>query len=153
MTKTTSRVLTVTVLAAVMIVLMMVVARLQRPPSGPVPIAYDREQCAECRMLVSEPAFAAQIQTRDGRVLDFDDPGCLFEWWDEARPTPEVHAGYFHHLREDRWLSLDEAAFVDVSPTPMGFGVGAVPRGTEGARSLEDTRARLHAKRTGGAHP
>lgn len=130
-----------------------VVWQTQQLPSGVVPVAWDKAACAHCRMMVSERPFAAQLQLKDGRVLDFDDPGCLFEWWDEARPAPELHAGYFHHLREDRWLSLEEVAFVEVSPTPMGFGVGAVPRDTAGALSLDETRARLRAKRAGGSQP
>lgn len=148
MTKTTSRVLTVTVLAAVMIALMMVVARFQRPPGGPVPIAYDREQCAECRMLVSEPAFAAQIQTRDGRVLDFDDPGCLITY--EETQHPDEHAVYFHELRGDRWLPKERTVFVSVDHSPMGYGLGAAEVGTPGAISFEEARARVLARGRGG---
>ena len=31
------------------------------PADGPQPIAYDREACSHCRMLISEPRFAAQL--------------------------------------------------------------------------------------------
>ena len=45
--------------------------------SQPAPIAFDREPCAHCRMLISDPAFAAQLENADGEVASFDDPGCL----------------------------------------------------------------------------
>jgi hypothetical protein len=108
----------------------------EAPPSGPAPVAWDREACAHCRMHLGERGFAAQLQLRTGRVLHYDDPGCLFRHIQEL-PAEQVHAMYFHHLREERWLSRDEVAFVEVSPTPMGFGLGAVEKGTPGALTFE----------------
>jgi hypothetical protein len=94
-------------------------------------------------MLIGEAAFAAQLQAQDGQVFDFDDPGCLLRF--EAEREPAVHARWFHHLREERWLSGDEAAFVDVKPTPMGYGLGAVEAGTPGALPLDAARRRVAA--------
>jgi NosL len=113
------------------------------PASGPVPVAWDKETCAHCHMHIGEPGFAAQLQTRDGAVLDFDDPGCLFEWM--ARHTPPVSALYFHHASADRWLTAADVAFIRKSPSPMGFGLAAVDPGTPGSISLEDARAEVLA--------
>lgn len=115
-----------------------------RPPEGPVEVDWDREVCARCRMHVSERAFAAQLQTEDGQVLVFDDPGCAFLYLEES-PEVRVHALYFQHVEEDRWIPQEEVAFVPVEHSPMGYGLGAVTRGTEGALSLEDARARVQA--------
>lgn len=109
------------------------------PANGPVPVAWDKTPCAHCAMHVGEPAFAAQLQTQDGQVLDFDDPGCLFRYLAEKRPEPS--AMYFHHVSEDRWLSRAEAGFVSHSPTPMGYGFAAVDRAAPGALSLESAQA------------
>jgi copper chaperone NosL len=111
------------------------------PPEGPQPIVWDREPCAHCRMLISDPAFAAQLHTTDGAVESFDDPGCLFARLAARRPA--VHALWFHHVREDRWLRADAVAFERVDPTPMDFGLGAVDAGTPGALSLEQAQARV----------
>jgi copper chaperone NosL len=118
----------------------------ERLPEGPVDVVWDREACAHCRMHVGEHAFAAQLQVKDGRVLHFDDPGCLLEY--EAKARPDVHAVYFHHLREDRWLPRERTGFVPVSPTPMGYGLGAVEVGTPGAVPPAEALARL--QREGG---
>src|SRR5690606_29231849 len=84
--------------------------RLERLPEGPVPLAWDRTACAHCHMHVGEPALAAQLQTKDGAVLHFDDPGCLLLHLEkEAR---EMHAIYFRHLREERWIPAVRVAFV-----------------------------------------
>jgi copper chaperone NosL len=111
------------------------------PAEGPQPIAYDREPCSHCRMLISEPRFAAQLETRDGEVRSFDDPGCLLAA-QAARPQ-ETRAVWFHHVREDRWLDTGSVAFVEIEGTPMGYGLGAVDAGSPDALSLEAARARV----------
>ena len=114
-----------------------------RPPEGPVPVAWDRVACAECNMLVSEPAFAAQLHTHDA-VHHFDDPGCLFRF--EDREGPQVRARWFHHLREERWIPGDAVAFVPTEPTPMGYGLGAVTEGNGAALSPEAAREHARAR-------
>ncbi len=126
---------------------------LARPPGlpeGPLPVSWNRERCARCGMLVGEPAFAAQVQTPDGKVLSFDDPGCLL--LHEAEQHPPRHAVWLHHHAEARWVRLEAAAFVAVErPTPMGYGLGAIERGTAPnpltpAEALQRVRARDAAR-------
>lgn len=117
-------------------------------PDGPVEIVWDKAACACCSMHVGEPPFAAQLTTKAGETLAFDDPGCLFLYVEEQRP--EVHAIWFRHLREPRWLPIDAVAFVPVEPTPMGFGLGAVEPGTPGAIGLDVARERCLERLHGG---
>ncbi len=111
---------------------------------GPDPIAFDRESCTHCHMLISDPSFAAQLQTADGEIFNFDDPGCLLRW--RAEHSPRVRAIWFHHVREARWLSEAEVAFAPVARTPMGYGLGAVDASTPDALSLVQAEARLAAR-------
>ena len=100
-----------------------------RLPDGPVPPHWDHTRCARCAMLISEPGFAAQVQRRDGTVLHYDDPGCLLVHGSAARGAlSDAHAVWFHHRREDRWLSLDEVGFLPTRHSPMDFGLAAVAR-------------------------
>jgi len=122
-------------------VLALLVIRLQRPAVGPVEIVWDREPCTQCRMLIGDRAFAAQIQTQDGRILNFDDPGCLLKY--EVERAPAVRAIYFHKWKGEGWLTLDEVAFVPVPHSPMGYDLGAVEEGTPGSISLEAARSRV----------
>lgn len=113
----------------------------QQLPAGVVPVAWDKEACAHCRMHVGERGFAAQLQLADGRVLNFDDPGCLFGW-QEANPA-KVHATWLHHHTEDRWLSREQAGFVAAHPTPMGFGIAAVDASAPGAIDWDGAKRRV----------
>ena len=117
------------------------VSSAQELPDGPVPIAFDKEACAYCHMHVGDPKFAAQLQTKDGRVYNFDDPGCMLRYDEEQHP--QVHAIYFRDVHEGCWLERSRAAFVRVSPTPMGFGLGAVDKETPGAIAWDAARKEL----------
>jgi hypothetical protein len=116
-----------------------------RLPAGPVTTVFDKEACAYCKMHVGEPPFAAQLQTRRGDVWFYDDPGCLADHLIDE--NPDVHAIWFRHLREPRWVAAEQAAFVPVQPTPMGFGYGAVDAGEAGGLTFAAFRAYVHAKR------
>jgi hypothetical protein len=96
-------------------------------------------------MLISDPAFAAQLRAEDGSVESFDDPGCLLAAQGERRAL-EI---WFHHLREERWIPGDRVAFEPVARTPMGYGLGAVDAGTPGALDLEAARARVAGRGAG----
>lgn len=117
-----------------------VVVRSQAMPEGPRPVVWDREACAECRMTVSDPRFACQLQTTDGQVLDFDDPGCLFHYM--AEHDPAVRALYFRASDEDRWLARDEVAFVAGPHSPMGYDLAAVPAGHPSTMDFAAARTR-----------
>jgi hypothetical protein len=118
-------------------------------PDGPVEVVWDKAACAHCSMHLGEPAFAAQLTTTAGQTLFFDDPGCLFEHVAAARP--DVHATWFRHLREERWLPAAAAGFVAVDHSPMGFGLGAVDAGAPGAMSLAQATVRCLGPRDGAA--
>lgn len=108
---------------------------------GPRPIVWDREVCAECGMHIGDPAYAAQIQTQAGEVLNFDDPGCLLLY--VAHEHPSVRAMYFHEYAGDRWLARGEVTFVERprDQTPMGWGLAAAARDHTPELSFEQATA------------
>lgn len=115
-------------------------------PDGPADVVWDKSACAHCRMHLGEPGFAAQLTTTAGTTLLFDDPGCLFEYLADA--TPAVHAIWFHHASEQRWLRAPAVAFAPVSTSPMGFGLAATDPGTVGAIDYDAARARCTPSHT-----
>lgn len=116
----------------------------QQLPNGPARVVWDQDACAHCKMHLGEPAFAAQLHLKSGDIFFYDDPGCLILDMEEKT---ELHAVYFHHHREDRWLSGEEVAFISVANTPMGFGYGAVAADTPQAISLSLLRSKLGGRR------
>ena len=113
-------------------------------PEGAVPVVWDREVCGHCKMHVGDPRFAAQLQTANGDVLNFDDPGCLFDYL--ASHDAPVYALYFRNHAADGWLAQSDAGFIAVEDSPMGYGLAAVPKDTEGARGLDWAKSRVEGR-------
>ncbi len=44
---------------------------------GPKPIHYGKDQCAYCRMTISDMRFGCQLVTTKGRAYNFDDAQCM----------------------------------------------------------------------------
>jgi copper chaperone NosL len=104
-------------------------------PDGAVPVVWDGEVCGHCKMHVGDPRFAAQLQTTSGDVLNFDDPGCLFDYLQSHEVS--AHAIYFRNYDEDGWLTESEVAFLPVEDSPMGYGIRAVSKGTPEAQDID----------------
>ena len=132
-----AKIIKILLLALAVVVAVMAFIRFNRVtlPGGAVPVVWDSEVCGHCKMHVGDPRFAAQLQTSDGDVLNFDDPGCLFDYLDAHDVS--LHAVYFRDHLGDDWLSQTEAAFLPADDTPMGYGIRAVPQGTPDAQDWD----------------
>lgn len=119
------------------------VMRTQALPEGPQPVAWDKEPCAHCHMHVSEPPFASHLILTDGRVLHFDDPGCLFRY--VVANEPAVHQSWFRDHTQARWLSGESARFVTVPMSPMGYLQGATTGPADLGQSFDEAVAAVRA--------
>lgn len=120
--------------------IVLVVRSSQQLPGEVQPIEWHRQPCAHCQMLIGDPAHAAQLITRDGDVLAFDDPGCALRYLDEHQPS--IHRLWFHHGAAERWLPADAVGFTTGATTPMASGLLAVDRDVPGAIDLAAARSR-----------
>ena len=91
---------------------------------GPVrPVSIDRanDQCASCRMIVSDARFAAQLDAPGEEPLFFDDLRCLRDGLAGARPLPPGAVIFVTDFRTGAWVPASGAVFarVDAIATPM----------------------------------
>ncbi|GDX79070.1 hypothetical protein LBMAG42_08810 [Deltaproteobacteria bacterium] len=110
-------------------------------PNAPPVVHYDLDACADCGMLVSDPAYASAIVTKDGKTLAFDDPGCLFHYM--VTKLPDVRGMWFHDGAADHWLRESEVGFVPGSTSPMGSGLKPAPVATPGALSVGEASSQV----------
>lgn len=101
-------------------------------PAGPRPIAYGRDECAYCRMVVSDPRFGAALVTSKGRTVVFDSVECLASWYtlsrgDRGRDVARTlwvsdfnHPGALLEASRARYLRVPGPA------SPMGKGLLAI---------------------------
>lgn len=107
--------------------------------------AWDKQPCAHCHMLVSDPDSAAQLITSQGERLYFDDVGCMASYLaDNAQRARHswVHVG-------SQWLQASAAHYRAGAATPMGFGI--VPA-VSGALDWAAVTKAVAAQRTAGAN-
>jgi copper chaperone NosL len=106
-------------------------------PPAPREIAIGVDACRYCHMAIDAPERAAQWIGDDGRVLVFDEPGCLVAWLDEH---PEARGeAYFAAAEDGRWIAAADARFVrGGARTDMGFDVVAFGDTAAAARAAAD---------------
>ena len=76
---------------------------------GPKPINFGKDQCAHCRMTVSDARFASQLVTAKGRVYNFDDVQCMVAFVEGGGVAREEVAHYYlpDYTNENKLLSAD----------------------------------------------
>jgi len=99
-----------------------------QPPSEPQPpaIAYGRDVCDACGMIISDAKFAAATVTTDGKTFKFDDAGEMFSYH-AKHPELQVRAWFAHDYNSQQWIPGSTAFYViakDIK-SPMGTGVVA----------------------------
>ncbi len=95
------------------------------PGSGPEPIAYGRDACAQCRMHMGQRGFAAEMRDREGKLSKYDDVGCLLRAMVAAHE--EIPAAWVEDHDDGTWVPLLDAQLVRAANvgTPMGYGLVA----------------------------
>ena len=91
---------------------------------GPVrPAAIDRanDQCASCRMVISDPRTAAQVAAPGEEPRFYDDPVCLRRGLKDGAPLPAGAAVFIVDYRTGEWEPIEGAVFVRLAAadTPM----------------------------------
>jgi copper chaperone NosL len=100
---------------------------------GPRPLAYDGETCAHCRMTLTDRRFGGELVLRTGRVIPFDDPGCLITYLaHESGLADRVESLWVSDfLPPHELLEARQAIFLasDSIRSPMDFRLAALPPG------------------------
>lgn len=97
-------------------------------PRGPQPILVGADLCAFCRMTILDERVAAEYLV-SGRVLKFDDAGCLRDWV-LARDAGRSGTAWLRDYAGTAWLEAEAAILVaGAVATPMSTNVVAVASG------------------------
>ncbi|NUO83093.1 nitrous oxide reductase accessory protein NosL [candidate division KSB1 bacterium] len=86
---------------------------------------YPEDMCSQCRMAVSDHAFASEIVTATGEVFKFDDLGCL-NGFKAKTPDLDIAATFVKDFETKHWLPLERSTILKTGiSTPMGSGLVA----------------------------
>lgn len=97
--------------------------------SGPRPIRYGRDECAECKMTLVDRHYGAEFITARGRVYVFDDLNCLtaFERKQLSASGPGPRAVVVDFKRPNQFIAVESAWFLHHPGlrSPMASGLAA----------------------------
>lgn len=96
----------------------------------PSEIHYGTEECAHCKMIISDPRFAAQMVTDTGKAITFDAIECMAGYAAEQREKSAGARFWVSNFKNPgEWLELGEAHLIrsEVIRSPMGGGLLALP--------------------------
>jgi nitrous oxide reductase accessory protein NosL len=126
--------------------LVLLLAACGDPGEGPARIAWDRDACEHCGMVITDRRFAAQV--RIGRTPHrFDDVGCAVEWLGErSKGTPPTEF-WVADQESGAWLDARTASFRGGQQTPMGYGFGASGQAGDGSLDLAALEAAVREHR------
>lgn len=116
-------------MARTMLMLLAAVAACRVP--GPRPVEFGSEACRHCHMTITDERFVSQLITSTGKILVFDDVGCLVSALeDEMVPSDKAAQIWVtDFLTPDSLLEAGVAWFVAAPATigtPMASGLLAV---------------------------
>lgn len=115
--------------ALVVGMLLAIAAILAACTPGASVIHYGHDDCAYCRMVISDPRYGAQLVTTTGKVYRFDSIECLASYYRQAHERGTVrsvwvsdyaHPGTFMAAEEARYQRAPGVA------SPMGKGIIAM---------------------------
>jgi len=108
----------------------------------PVPIEEGVDKCEVCHMHIADDQHATEIVLKDGKVLKFDDIGCMHTWL-EKNGSEQVDTQFVRDYYTAEWLKTDQATFAyDKSyQTPMGYGIYSFKDKTEAEKFVEEQKA------------
>lgn len=110
--------------------------------SEPKPIKYGSDQCAYCKMTISDARFGTQLQTKKGRVYNFDDVQCMISFVKESNVKKEEVAAYFlPDYSSNKLLPADKMFYLksEELKSPMRGNIAAF----EKTEDLEKAKAEL----------
>lgn len=109
--------------------------------TGPPEIAYGRDICVECGMIIDDERFAAGYRLADGTEKTFDDLGGLILHHRESGDDLSTAAVWVHDFETEAWTEATGAHYVPTLSiaSPMGHGILAFSdeaRATQAAHDL-----------------
>lgn len=131
--------------ATIAVVLMLMLALSGCTP-GPRELAMGEEECAHCRMMLSESAYASQVVMNRGRSFPFDSIECMVAFRVTHTDPESIHSAWVPDFRnEDMWLDATDAVYLQSESmrSPMGLSLSAYDSEESARRQQKESGGRL----------
>lgn len=112
----------------------------------PAVIHYGSDECAHCKMMITDNQFASQIVTEKGKAYKFDAIECMTAYSREHHDDLDGALRYVSNYNEGgTWLRAEEAQYVksEVVNSPMGESLLAFPSSESARQHMAERPGRL----------
>lgn len=106
----------------------------------PVDINYHEDECANCKMIIADPNFGAELVTLKGKVHKYDSAECLFRELAENPTEKYAHILVTDYLQANKLIDASNAFFLisDQLPSPMGANLSSYIEATAAQKMQEE---------------
>lgn len=112
----------------------------------PAEIHYGSDECAHCKMMITDEQFSSQIVTAKGKAIKFDAIECMAVYQRENADELQGAIRYVSNYNQPgHWLKAKEAQFVksEVVNSPMGESLLAFPTKEEAKKHITERPGQL----------
>ncbi|MDN3606746.1 nitrous oxide reductase accessory protein NosL [Kaistella yonginensis] len=113
--------------------------------SMPQEIAVGKDQCANCKMTISEPKYATQLITEKGRLYKFDDISCMNDYEVSNTESTGNAKTYVADFPSGEFIEKTTATFIkggDIK-SPMGGNTQAYKDKAAAEKAATELQATL----------
>lgn len=95
--------------------------------SEPEPIAYGEDECANCKMTISDPKYGAELISDKGKILKFDSIECLADYSTKVTPKTIKSMWVTDFSSKGNFINATDAQFLRSNNlrSPMGLNLSA----------------------------
>ena len=112
----------------------------------PAEIHFGSDECAHCKMMITDPQFASQIVTDKGKAIKFDAIECMAVYQrNHSDELKNAKLWVSNYNDPGNWLLAPNARFVksEVVKSPMGEALLAFPSQETAQKHLQDKPGKL----------
>ena len=95
--------------------------------SGPVPINYGQDECAYCRMKITDPRYGSELLLKTGKPYKFDSIECMAAFFIENKDKLPIASLWVPDFLSKEFIPAKTAFYLHSKdlPSPMGLNLSA----------------------------
>ncbi len=99
----------------------------QKKELSPVPINYGQDECAYCRMKITDPRYGSELLLKTGKAYKFDSVECLAAFYMEYKDKNKIHSLWVPDFLTKEFIPAEKALYLRAKdlPSPMGLNLSA----------------------------
>ena len=111
----------------------------------PVPINYNQDECAFCKMKISDVRFGAEMVTSKGKIYKYDSAECLVRTYIENNNPDYKFVMVTDYTRPQTLIDASTATYLisENQPSPMGGNLSAYEHKNHGEFAMEEKSGKL----------